>query len=161
MTTEIMSADRLRALIAYDPLTGVMRWVTSPNRRIRVGSVAGFTFAGQRIIRLDGRRYQASRVAWCFVHGAWPTEEVGFANSDSEDLRLSNLRHASHQFHLQNRRAPSSRNAIGVLGVGRNSNGSKYRARLDGRHLGSYDTPEAAHVVYVAAKRSMHAGATL
>ena len=113
---------------------------------------------------IDEREYSAHRLAWLYVHGAWPTGQIDHINGDRGDNRISNLRDVTPALNTQNqRRAARSNKSSGLLGV--TANRGRWLAQISiggkSRNLGRYATPEEAHAVYVAAKRVLHAGCTL
>lgn len=83
--------------------------------------------------------------------------DVDHINGDGLDNRRCNLREATRQQNLANRRAHRN-NKTGIKGVWRH--GLKWRAsiQVDGktRHLGGFDTPEDAGRAYEAAARALH-----
>jgi len=147
----------------------VLRWARRSgrgNNNAPVGAVAGFdTALGYRAIRVDGRLYQAHRLIWLHVFGVWPAAEIDHRNGNGFDNRLSNLRSATSSLNKQNRHAARSDSHTGVLGVTFDKRRSRYfaRIRIDGRQrfLGSYDSPGAAHLAYINAKRANHPGCTI
>jgi hypothetical protein len=87
-----LTAEILRALLDYDPLTGVFTWREAGSGRIS-GQPAGTLWAtGYRTIHIFGRDYQAQRLAWLHAYGEWPIGKVIFDNCDPKDCRLANLR---------------------------------------------------------------------
>ena len=159
---QLVTADRLRAALLYDPLSGIFTWRIKPNRRIRIGSKAGTLTRGRIHIRLDGQIHRAHRLAWLYVNGHWPKREIDHRNGNASDNRIDNLRDVTHAVNTQNQRRPHSRNITGgLLGVSTTRSGKQYRARIDNRHLGVFETPERAHQAYIAAKRNHHEGGML
>ncbi len=151
----------LQRLVSYNPATGVFIWLTSPSFNVKPGDVAGsLNGAGYRYIKICGVSVRASRLAWFYVHGTWPVAEVDHKNQDRGDDRIENLREATRSQNNQNRTAARRDSGTGLMGV--SQRGSRWRAAIfvDGRikHLGTHDTAEAAHAVYLAAKRRLHAG---
>lgn len=156
-----IAAQRLRELVHYDPATGIFQWRVSTNRRIVPGQVAGTRNHGRWQIKLEGRIYRAHRLAWLYVHGHWPEQEIDHKNGNPLDNRIDNLRDVSGKVNHQNRHGPQSRNRLGVLGVSRTSKSNTFRARIDNEYLGVFPTAEAAHEAYVQAKRLKHEGGML
>jgi hypothetical protein len=153
----MLTAERLRELLDYDPATGVFTW------RVRAGRSAAGREAGwiqryrkvdieYRDIRVDGRTYRAHRLAFLWMTGSFPDCLVDHRDGDGLNNRWRNLRCASHAQNHQNRRM-DSRNSCGLKGVERNGPGYSARIGVNGTrlYLGYFDTPEAAHAAYVAA----------
>lgn len=178
-TKTLVSAERLREVLRYDPETGVFTWKSRPAEQFASDKSCktwNTRFAGKQcgcidsgcgyvLIRVDGERYFAHRLAWLFVSGAWPKNEVDHRNGTRSDNRWLNLRDVTPSVNRQNRRAPS-RSAAGALGVRINKKTGRFESRIrrpggTTKHLGSFATVEAAHAAYVAAKRLMHEGCTL
>ena len=147
---KILTAERLRELLDYHPESGTFRWRINRNG-VRFGSVAGtVNKKGRRRIRADGRKYYASRLAWLYVHGRWPTGVVDHRNGNSDDNRIANLREATLWQNAANikRTAPNSN---GFIGIARNGAGwmAQIRHRNEPIYLGTFPTKEEAHQVYV------------
>lgn len=162
-----LTAERLRALLRYEPTTGVFTWLSKTGTK-RAGSVAGNPHAGDTgkvyiRIQVDRKLYRAQRLAWLYMQGVWPSGEVDHKNGDSIDNRWENLRDGDHFANMQNQRRAHSNSRTGLLGC--NPHGAKYRAQIwhGGRniHLGLFATAELAHAAYTAAKRNLHAGSAL
>lgn len=155
--------ERLREVLGYSPATGLFVWRQRLARKLQVGDVAGSLSNGYVVIRIDRRNYRAHRLAWLFVHGSWPAQEIDHINGDKADNRISNLRQADHRMNCENLRKASAHNATGILGA--HTNGKRFcsKIQVDGKSvwLGYHDTPKAAHAVYVRAKRLLHEGCTL
>lgn len=93
----MLSAERLRELLDYNPLTGVWTWRVPPNKyshHIRADdAIAGHRAAkGYRAITIDCRPYYVHRLAWLWMTGSWPTHDVDHRNGDRGDNRLPCVR---------------------------------------------------------------------
>lgn len=88
-----ITAEAVRALLHYDPETGVFTWRVRPPNHAKWKSLeAGrLNSKGARQISIKGREYTARRLAWLLVHGEWPAVKVEPANGDPDDLRIANL----------------------------------------------------------------------
>ena len=96
MTNSQLTVERLRELLSYDPATGKFLWRVG-RQCMRAGAVAGATeVQGYRVIKIDGKIYKAHRLAWLYVTGEWPPEEIDHKNTDPQDNVWSNLRLATH-----------------------------------------------------------------
>jgi hypothetical protein len=159
-----LTAHRLREVLKYDRNTGVFRWRMSLAKRVKIGDVAGCARQdGYRLIRVDGRLYLASRLAWLYMHDCWPKNEIDHKNTIRGDDRLQNLRDVTHAENKQNSRRAHRDNKTGLLGVMTSQGKFRAQIRLDGkaRHLGTFETPEAAHAAYLVAKRKLHPACTI
>ena len=99
----MLTADRLRELLNYDPDTGVFTYRVTRAPRFRPGDMAGHVDVhGYRVIGLDLRIYKAHRLAGLYMTGEWPKHEVDHKNLDKADNRWVNLRPATHGQNRQN-----------------------------------------------------------
>lgn len=166
MQQQTVTAEIARSLLKYDSETGSMVWLRSK------GAAAGGASAGHRDARygytyvcIFGRRYAAHRLAWLMTYGKWPDGEIDHKNGDRTDDRIANLRDVPHAVNTQNVRAAHRRSVTGLLGVRPYHRSGRFEAcisvKRQHRSLGVFDTPEAAHAVYLAAKRRLHEGCTL
>lgn len=157
-----LTAARLRELLHYEMESGVFTRRVAVNNKTKVGEIAG-TYTnpdGYIRIRLDGYTYVAHRLAWLYVHGEWPPEQIDHIDTNQQNNTFSNLRTASNSENQQNRRRPMRTNKSGLLGVYSDAKSGTWRAciRISGKtkSLGSYATPEAAHTAYLKAKAVAH-----
>lgn len=87
-----MDIETLKDLVAYDPVSGVFRWRKTVSNRAKAGSLCGCkTKSGHVVLRLNGKLYQASKLAWAYVYGAAPATKLRFKNGDSSDNSIANL----------------------------------------------------------------------
>lgn len=111
-----LTAERLRELLSYDPETGIFRRVAT-RRQVKSGDIAGSDDGkGYWRIRVNGEKHRAHRLAWLYVNGAWPIDQLDHINGDKLDNRICNLREATNSENQQNRSLPKS-NTSGRLGV--------------------------------------------
>lgn len=152
--------EQLLELLSYDPDTGIFVRKVATARCLKVGDVAGSPhICGYLEIALNGKRYLAHRLAWFYFYGAWPTKNLDHINGDCADNRISNLREASHSENAQNlRKARSNNKSSGLLGVSKNGKWWHARICLNGerRYLGTFLTPQEAHMAYLSAKQQIH-----
>lgn len=87
-----LTAHRLRELLDYNPETGEFRWRVHSGRGRKPGQPAGVVEPnGYRTICVDGRRYQAQRLAWLHVTGEHAKNFVRFKDEDRGNLKFDNL----------------------------------------------------------------------
>jgi hypothetical protein len=157
----------LREALAYDPVTGIFKWVKPLAPQVKVGSIAGDALSkirrGGAIIRFNGRRYYAHRLAWEFSIGPIGNYQIDHINGNEVDNRIANLRLATSSVNGQNKRGAQSNNKLGLLGVHERRGMFLAQIKLNGKHryLGSFQTKEAAYAAYLEAKRTLHPGCTI
>ena len=153
----VITQERLKELLDYDPETGWFRWKVSRRGSVRAGKIAGcIARHGYWFIGIDGRSYLASRLAWLWMTGEFPERLIDHIDGDGTHNAWRNLRAATPSQNIANSRC---RNAIGLKGVYHDSRGDSQRyyskITVDWRsiHLGSFNTPEEAHNAYMEAAR--------
>lgn len=99
----MLTQDRLKELLHYDPEMGVWTWLVRPNRRIRIGSKAGSLVKGYFNIGVDGEVYAASRLAVFYMTGNWPSHGIDHWDGVTTNDRFGNLRDITQQRNLHNR----------------------------------------------------------
>lgn len=147
----MLTAERLCEVLKYDPETGNLSWL------VRGGKIAGCLQVsnGQRriTIRIDNKYYKAHRLAWLYMTGKWPVDDIDHINGDGADNRWCNLRAATRSENLSNR-VVRKNSKSGLKGVERN-NGNTWCARICSNgnriYLGNFPTKEEAHMAYVRA----------
>lgn len=147
-----LTAERLREVLSYNQQTGIFRWRVSI-RRTRTGMIAGCLDAhGYWRICIDQRHYKAHRLAWLYVYGEWPSDELDHKDLCRSHNWISNLRVAGQAMNNANRKAYRN-NKSGIKGI--YSCQGRWRAMIrqnnKSMHLGCYDTPEEAHRAYCKA----------
>lgn len=155
-----MTHDRLKELIHYDPDSGHFTWLVKRGRSAIVGSVAGTTKSrGYRQIYIDSKPYLAHRLAWFYMHGSWPEQEIDHINLNRCDNRIRNLRLATRSQNGQNRKVPSH-NKSGVLGVHWHRGAHKWEVKLIKErkciYLGLFQDLELAELVATEARSKYH-----
>ena len=157
----MITQQRLKELLSYDPETGLFINLTQRRPQAKIGSVAGCKNNNGYIrIMIDGKSYLAHRLSWLYSYGDFPEKELDHINEIKDDNRINNLRLATHKENGQNVSSPGINNNSGFRGVCWHKRDKKWRAqiKLNGKikYLGSFNTSEEAYECYLKAKREMH-----
>lgn len=154
----MLTAERLREVLSYDPLTGRWRWLVSC-RAVKAGDEAGWVDDRYNRIAVDGRTYRSTHLAWLYMTGDWPPEQVDHENTVSLDDRWDNLRLASQGENQANRKVFRN-NELGIKGVKRVPRTKRFQARIytggTSVNLGCFDSAEEAGAAYRAAAEKIH-----
>lgn len=166
----------------YDPLTGILVWKNRPlehfkNKRawiifnsVYAGKVAGakaYTPAGNPLAVAIGLKtgsykkdHTAHRIAWEIVNGPIPKGmEIDHINGNAHDNRITNLRLATHQQNMLNRRMYRN-NTSGHKGFSYDKSRKKWSANIQvarkSTSLGRFDSIEDAITAYAKASQEKH-----
>lgn len=151
-----LTQERLKELLHYDQATGLFERKLKPSRRnpthrrVPAGSI---NCDGYVVIGLRGKVYKGHRLAWLWMTGSWPDDQVDHTDLVKSNNRWSNLRAATNAQNQANTLAkPNNRTGLKGAHFSRHL-GWTSRIRVNGERyfLGSFDGPEQAHAAYQAA----------
>lgn len=160
----------LLTLLHYDPDTGVFVWLPRPvlgdpqvkrwNSRW-VGKVAGSPWKGSTSgpywkLVIFWQVHYAHRIAWFYMTGEWPSEEIDHRDTNGLNNRWENLRQATGMQNHQNMKL-TKLSTTGFKGVCLDKRCGRYVAHITiqrrARRIGSFATAEEAHAAYCEAAK--------
>lgn len=115
----MLTQARLKELLHYDPETGNFIWINpSPYaHKVHPGSKAGYENNNGYIeISISCKYYKSHRLAWLYIHGEMPSDQIDHINGIKNDNRISNLRQADNYQNCSNR-PKDKRNTSGHKGI--------------------------------------------
>lgn len=123
--------------LEYLPSTGEWFWRNPPNHNGRLkDTLAGYVRpTGYRLIRIGGTAYFASRLAFLWMLGRWPYDEVDHKDRDPSNDRWDNLRDATSSENKYNRDLGFYNSYRGVY-----RSGSGWWAQAGKQYLGTFET---------------------
>ncbi len=156
----MLSHSRLLEILIYDQTSGIIAWRISPRASVRSGTVAGrITTRGYRQITIDRRSYSAHRLAWFYVNGEWPVDELDHINGNKLDNRIDNLRPATRAQNIVTEGVRKN-NTSGFKGITWEPQNRLWRARIGNGerrvNLGRFKRIEDAYAAYCVAAKAMH-----
>lgn len=161
----MITYQRLKELFHYDHATGVLFRLNKQGEINLTSKVGTIGKSGYVCVCADYKLYKAHRLAWLYFYGEWPKDMIDHINGIRSDNRIENLRNSNRVHNGQNQRKAHVNNKTGFLGVSKNPFKDGYIAAIKTNNkyvsLGSYETPELAHEIYLAAKRKLHEGCTI
>lgn len=122
--------ERLKEFYFYNPTTGHF------HRYPRMNIVGHKGNRGYLTLTIDGKSYLCHRLAWFYMTGRWP-DEIEHENRNRTDNRWDNLFEITRRGNNLNA-TPRRDNTSGVPGVHFHKQSGKWRARVDGVHLGLF-----------------------
>jgi len=144
--TQELTSERLREALEYEPESGVFTWRhrmdAKPQWNARhAGRRAGSIGSdGYRRITIDDVKHKASRLAFLYMKGAHPPDEVDHTDGQRDDDRWANLNSATHRQNMANRQVHRS-NKLGIKGVCWYRLTGKYEAKISAEgKIGTSDT---------------------
>ena len=133
----MITQNELKKNLSYDPLTGLFTWIKR-RPKIKVGDIAGNVNKDDYvIICVNLKKYSAHRLAFLYMTGSIPKEQIDHINHNRSDNRWDNLRAVTHLENGKNR-SKSERNTSGVTGVSWNKSRCRWVGQIcvDGQRIG-------------------------
>jgi len=147
-----LTLELLKKYIFYNSDTGVFTRIKSLDGRKFQSSLAGSIKKDSRgkpyrRLMVLGYVYPAHRLAWFYMNGKWPKEEIDHHDGNGLNNKFDNLREATHTENQRNQRI-SDANSTGVTGVSFNKKLGKFTAYITvdkkRTHLGVFSDIETA-----------------
>jgi hypothetical protein len=91
----MITQSELKELLDYNLETGIFTWKIKPCKKVNVGNIAGTKKYGYIQITINFKKYYAHRLAWLYIYGEFPKNEMDHINRNKIDNRISNLRNAT------------------------------------------------------------------
>lgn len=147
----MITQEELKRILDYDPETGIFRWNSYGK------PVAGTISKGYISIQWKRTKYKAHRLAFLYMEGKFPSEDVDHVNGIRNDNRWINLRRCTRS---QNRCNVSlmNRNTSGIKGVHKGRNGWFAQCQVNYRRVsfGPFSSKEHADEYLKKIRKNMH-----
>jgi hypothetical protein len=161
----MITQEELKESLDYNPETGLFTWKIKPRLRSEAGDIAGTYALGYISICYRQKFYRAHRLAWLYIYGEWPENQIDHINRIRDDNRICNLRLSTNSENGQNKIKANKNNSSGLLGVFIDKRDNRIYSKITiGKkiiHLGCFKSKEKAHEAYVKAKKELHPFNTL
>lgn len=136
----MLTQSELKSKLHYDINTGIFTHLTTCNGATKVGQVAGCLFGIEGYIRLtlNGKAYLAHRLAWLYVYGTFPKNQIDHINRIEDDNRICNLREANNSENQCNSSIYKN-NKLNIRGVYYHHCAKKFRASIQKNKIRYYE----------------------
>jgi len=173
---ESLSQKYLKEILNYDAVSGDFHWKARKPEHFIDGKFHGkeskakmwnVKFAGEKAggerlgyigVSINNRIYMAHRLAWLYVYGCWPKQQLDHINRDGTDNKISNLRDVTRRENNLNV-GLDNRNTSGVSGVIFDKSRRKWSAKITINYkvttLGRFDDMDDAIKARRKAEREM------
>lgn len=156
----MLTQEKLKEKLKYSLTTGLFIWINGNGKSVKAGNVAGcFDQDGYIKIKINRTLYMAHRLAWLYVYGNFPSDQIDHINCFKSDNRISNLREATasqnhHNLYKNKNNTSGYKNVCFIKGR------KKWRAGcyLKGKFnlIGYFSSPELAYEKYVEFAKKHH-----
>ena len=144
-----ITQKELKNKLRYDSSTGEFS-------RLSDGEIAGYMSNGYVRMTVNGSCYPAHRLAWLYVHGKFPKNQIDHINGIRKDNRIINLRDVTQAENTKNSKIASN-NTSGFKGVEWIPSRNKWRALISSKgkkiNVGSHYCKIDAVIAVIKARR--------
>lgn len=149
-----LTQETVKQFVSYDPDTGVFTRLVSSGGEASGKALGWQDKNGYMMARVAGKRVLLHRLAFLYMTGDMPENEIDHINRDPSDNRWENLRCASHSQNGKNTGFRKN-NTSGFKGVSFHKGKKRWLASImvDGKriNLGAFASPEDASAAYQSA----------
>ncbi len=155
-----LTVSELKYYLTYDPETGLFYWNEKAAYNTVVGSVAGsLNSKGYLTVTICYKSYLLHRLAWLYMTGEWPEDEIDHDDTDTQNNKWKNLREATRYENTRNSKIRIT-NKSGLKGVHWDKRKNKFVSQIMANrkkiHLGYFSDKEEAHKAYCEASTKFH-----
>jgi hypothetical protein len=101
--TKMIDQNIVKKLFYYDAESGMLIWRNGNGRNVKPWQqVKASNGHGYYTAKINGKSYLVHRLAWLYVHGEFPKQDIDHKNRIRNDNRLCNLRSVSRTDNCQN-----------------------------------------------------------
>ena len=132
----MLTQDQLKEVLHYCPETGVFTWLENMSSRARKGAEAGWVQQDSggggksyRRIRVGRGTYFAHRLAFLYMTGEFPEDQVDHEDGNGTNNVWSNLRAVDSIENAKNQRRYSN-NTSGTVGIYWHKSRRKWQAQI-------------------------------
>jgi hypothetical protein len=153
----MITQDELMHALDYNPGTGIFTWRISV-ANIKAGRIAGTVSNGYLVIRINKALYYSHRLAFLYMTGKFPENEVDHIDRNKYNNSWKNLRECDSSENKCNKL--DSKNTSGVKGVSWSKCNNKWYVQINKNKVGvvkkCFDDIELAELVAEEGRELYH-----
>jgi len=132
----MITQSKLKKILHYNEITGVFTRRFTIRKGINKGDVVGCLNKGYLTVYVDNRAYRLHRLAWLYVYGEHPLNQIDHINGVRDDNSIANLRDVTNKENHKNKTLLKN-NKSGVAGVSWCKRRNRFRVNItvDLRHI--------------------------
>ncbi len=154
-----LTQEKLKELFFYDPLVGYFTRKCDRGNRWYKGDIAGYIGDRYLRIQIEGKNYQAHRLAWLYVYGYFPESDIDHIDRNKTNNKIANLRGVSRSCNIRNT-GNTVTNTSGVKGVSYYKSRNRWVVRIRNgkieKHVGYYKNFDNAVCARLAAEQCLN-----
>lgn len=155
-----MDIQIFKSFVDYNEVTGEFIYKKNRGRMKKGQRAGGLNLNGYWQIVFNNKSYLAHRVAWLYVYGFWPKNQIDHIDGNKTNNSILNLRDCIQEENMQNIKEAQRNNKSGILGVGYKKSSNRYVARINVNkidiYLGCFKNANDARNAYLLAKEKYH-----
>lgn len=115
-----ITQEELKKILHYDHDTGEFIYIYRTSNRVKVGGTAGTKVKPKKktylAVTIKCKSYYLHRLAWLYIYGSFPANEIDHINGNGSDNRIVNLREVDSTNNNRNMKLFCTNNS-GIVGV--------------------------------------------
>lgn len=162
----MITHERLKELIHYDPVSGVLTRIAVPKRsKAKLGPIKGYSKKeGHLKTCLDSKEYYLARLAYFYMTGTWGNI-IDHKDGNPINNVWFNLRNTNKIGNVQNQTRAHHQSKSQLIGAHWRADKNKFESSITAggkrTRLGYFSTALEAHEAYKTAKRVLHTTCTI
>jgi hypothetical protein len=152
-----VTQQQLKEVLHYDPETGIFRWRFSVANRIKPWDVAGYNQGnGYLRVSINSKKQYLHRIAWLYMTGNWPDDEIDHIDGIRSNNSFLNLREVTSKQNKENQKLAKN-STSGYRGVCWSKKDKRWFGHVihnNKKYLAGYFKNKEDAIQAVAAKRA-------
>jgi len=125
----MLTQKELKQVLHYFPNTGEFIWLINSINSNNLGKIAGTPGIHSYFIKINKKQYNAHRLAWLYMTGKWPKNQIDHIDHNPNNNTWTNLREVTILGNARNQ-SKAKNNTSGITGVSWNTSRKKFVATI-------------------------------